>query len=32
MEGSLRKQVLGLIDSMAGKKGAVSEIGKAAEI
>ena len=32
MEGSLRKQVLELIDSMAGKHGAKSEIGKAAEI
>ena len=31
-EGELRKQVLGLIDSMKGKKGAKSEIGKAAEI
>ena len=31
MEGSLRKQVLELIDSMKGKKGAKSEIGRAAE-
>ena len=31
MEGSLRKQVLELVDSMAGKHGAVSELGRAAE-
>lgn len=31
MEESLRKQVLGLVDSMRGKHGAESEIGKAAE-
>ena len=30
--GELRKQVLGLIDSMAGKPGAESELGRAAEI
>lgn len=32
MEVSLREKVLSLIDSMAGKHGAKSEIGKAAEI
>lgn len=31
MEESLRKQVLGLVDSMRWKHGAESEIGKAAE-
>ena len=31
MEESLRNQVLGLVDSMRGKHGAESEIGKAAE-
>ena len=30
-EGELRKKVLELIDSMKGKKGAVSELGRAAE-
>lgn len=29
--GELRKQVLSLIDSMAGKHGAKSELGRAAE-
>ena len=31
MEGELRKKVLELIDSMKGKKGAKSELGRAAE-
>lgn len=31
MEGELRKKVLELIDSMKGKTGAVSELGRAAE-
>lgn len=31
MEGELRKQVLDIIDSMRGKKGAKTELGRAAE-